>query len=123
MMFGIMARKYRWNRERFGLIVDFCFSLANFHIRLHPLREQDFEYYQSVLADLKRRTEEQVTMVKRRQQKHRAREARMKQVMENLDEEVAMFGGVSAEHPDYLPDEDGKSFCLYFFFQHLLTLV
>ena len=84
-MFGIMAGKYRWNQERFGMIVDFCFFLANFHIRLHPLREQDYDYYQKVLADLKRRTEEQSTMVKKRQQKHWARQARMKAVMENLD--------------------------------------
>ena len=112
MMFGIMAGKYRWNRDRFGSIVDFCFSLANFHIRLHPLREQDFEYYQKVLADLKRRTEEQSTMVKKRQQKHRARQARMKAVMENLDEDVgSMFGGASTEDAEYLRESYGKLLC------------
>ena len=111
-MFGIMAGKYRWNRDKFGSIVDFCFSLANFHIRLHPLREQDFEYYQKVLADLKRRTEEQSTMVKKRQQKHRARQARMKAVMENLDEDVgSMFGGASTEDAEYL-EESLVSQCL-----------
>ena len=67
------------------MIVDFCFLLANFHICLHPLCEQDYDYYQKVLADLKRKTEEQSTMVKKRQQKHQARQARMKAVIKNLD--------------------------------------
>ena len=110
MMFGIMAGTYRWNREKFGMIVDFCFSLANFHIRLHPLREQDFDYYQKVLADLKRRIEEQSTMVKKRQQKHRARQARMKAVMKNLDEEVEPEFGQSTEITNYLSEGHGKSF-------------
>ena len=45
MMFGIMSGKYRWSREKFGLIINFCFSLENFHICQHPLREQDLQYY------------------------------------------------------------------------------
>ena len=123
MMFGIMGTKYRWGREKFGLIVDFCFSLANFHIRLHPLCEQDGEYYLRVLADMKRRMEVSVNQVKKRQQKHRARQARMRAVMEGLDEEVHVFGGVSAEVPaTFLADEDGELnivVCFYcFFFTH-----
>ena len=96
------------------MIVDFCFSLANFHIRLHPLRKQDYDYYQKVLADLKRRTEEQSTMVKKRQQKHRARQARMKAVLENLDEEVEPEFGQSTEITEYLTEDHGKFnwFCI-----------
>ena len=113
-MFGIMAGKYRWNRERFGMIVDFCFSLANFHIRLHPLREQDYDYYQKVLADLKRRTEEQSNLVKKRQQKHRARQVRMKAVMQSIDEEVEPEFGQSTEITEYLTEDHYKSnwFCI-----------
>ena len=77
IMFGITSGKYRWSREKFALIVDFCFSMANFHIPQHPLREQDFKYYQSVLADLKRRKELARERGKKRQQKHRAHQARM----------------------------------------------
>ena len=114
MMFGIMAGKYRWNRERFGMIVDFCFSLANFHICLHPLREQDYDYYQKVLADLKRRTEEQSNLVKKRQQKHRARQVRMKAVMQSIDEEVEPEFGQSTEITEFLTEDHGKSnwFCI-----------
>ena len=117
-MFGIFCNKYRWSREKFNLIVDFCFSLTNFHIRLHPLREKDGEYYQSVMADLKRRKEVQKDRVKKRQQKHRARQARMQAAMEELEDEEVGFGEVSAEVPDYLEDEDGKMLvCLYLYCQ------
>ena len=60
--------------------------MANFHIPQHPLREQDFKYYQSVLVDLKRRKELARERGKKRQQKHRARQARMQAAMEELDQ-------------------------------------
>ena len=114
MMFGIMCGKYRWSREKFGLIVDFCFSMANFHIRHHPLREQDFNYYQKVVADLKRRKDVSRDRSKKRQQKHRARQSRMQMAMEDLEnEEEIGFGAASAEQPVYLADEDGKLIVLF----------
>ena len=120
-MFGIMSGKYRWSREKFGLIVDFCFSLPNFHIRLHPLWEKDGEYYQSVMADLKRRKEVMKDRVKKRQQKHRARQARMKAAMEELEDKKVGFGEVTAEVSDYLENEDGKKLVCIFILSHLNT--
>ena len=118
MLFGIICNKYRWSREKFSLIVDFCFSLTNFHIRLHPLREQDGEYYKKVMADLKRRKEMSKDRVKKRQQKHRARQARMQASMEELEQEEVGFGEATAEVPTYLADEDGKCIvCLYLYYQ------
>ena len=31
----VFSTKYRWSREKFGLIVDFCLSLTIYHICLH----------------------------------------------------------------------------------------
>ena len=56
-MFGMFTSKYSWIPDKFDAIVDFCFSIANFHIRIHPLREQDVGYYQNVIADVMRRTD------------------------------------------------------------------
>ena len=55
---GLFAKQYTLSRDRLDVLVDFCFSLTNFHISLHPLREADREYYHQLLADLKRRAED-----------------------------------------------------------------
>ena len=62
--------------EKFGLIVDFCLSLTNYHIRLHPLRERDIEYYKLMVADLRKKTEEAKNSNRKRQLKHRQRRMR-----------------------------------------------
>lgn len=108
MMFGVMTGQYRWSWERFGLIVDFCFSMANFHIRQHPLCEQDFKYYQSVFEDFKRRKDLARKRGKKRQQKHRTCQPRVEAAMEELEHEDEIgYGGGSAEVPGFLQDEDG----------------
>ena len=37
-LFSIKAMKFPWGREKFDVVTDFCFSLTNRHIELHPLR-------------------------------------------------------------------------------------
>ena len=39
-------------------IADICLSLTNFHICWHPLRDEDREYYLSILSALKVQSEE-----------------------------------------------------------------
>ena len=56
-LFGVMHRKYGWYWERLNDIVDACFALTNFHIRLQPLREEDREYYFKVLSTLRAKKE------------------------------------------------------------------
>ena len=34
----MMTKKFVWNRDT---VVDVCFSLTNYHLRLHPMREED----------------------------------------------------------------------------------
>ena len=75
-MFHVFSNKYRWSRDKFGLIVDFCLSLTNYHIRLHPLRERDIEYYKLIVADLRKKTEEAKNKNRKRQLKQRQRRMR-----------------------------------------------
>ena len=56
-LFGVMHRKYGWCRERLNDIADVCFALTNFHIRLHPLREEDGDYYFKVLSTMRAKKE------------------------------------------------------------------
>ena len=56
-LFGVMHRKYGWCREGLNDIVDVCFALTNFHIRLQPLREEDREYYYKVLSTMRAKKE------------------------------------------------------------------
>ena len=48
-LWGLMARKYRWDEGKYDLFASFCTSLTNFHIHLHPLRgatdTDDFKAY------------------------------------------------------------------------------
>ena len=57
-LFGVMHRKYVWSKEKLDAIADICFSLANFHICIHPLREEDREYFNRTLSSLRVRSEE-----------------------------------------------------------------
>ena len=75
-LFHVFSNKYRWSREKFGLVVDFCFALANYHIRLHPLRERDMEFYKLLVADLRAKTEKAKNANRKRQLKHRQRRMR-----------------------------------------------
>ena len=52
-----MHKKYGWTREILDDIADVCFSLTKFHLRLHPLREEDRSYYYKVLAAIRVRAE------------------------------------------------------------------
>ena len=72
-MFGIFSSKYSWSSGKFDTIVDVCFSIVNFYIRIHPLREQDVGYYQKVIADVMRRTDDAKNIGRIRQQNHRNR--------------------------------------------------
>ena len=51
--FGVMHRKYGWSRDKLDDIAVICLSQTNFHIYLHPLREEDRAYYLSILSALK----------------------------------------------------------------------
>ena len=72
-MFGRFSSKYSLSSDKFDTIVDFYFSIINFHIRIHPLREQDIGYYQKVIADGMRRTDNAKNIGRIRQQNHRNR--------------------------------------------------
>ena len=72
-MFGMFSSKYSWSSDKFDTIVDFYFSIIHFHIRIHPLREQDVGYYQKVIADVMRRIDDAKNIGRIRHQKHRNR--------------------------------------------------
>ena len=56
-LFGVMHRKYGWCMEGLNDIIDVCFALTNFHIRLQLLREEDREYYYKVLSTMRAKKE------------------------------------------------------------------
>ena len=72
-MFGIFLSIYSWSSDELDTIVDVCFSIVNFYIRIHPLREQDVGYYQKVIADVMRRTDDTKNVGRIRQQYHQNR--------------------------------------------------
>ena len=68
-LFGMMTKKFVWNRDRFDSVIDVCFSLTNCHLRLHPMREDDVMYYQKALSGMAIRTEEVKSYARARQLK------------------------------------------------------
>ena len=57
-MFGMFRRtKFTWSLDRFDTAINVIFSLANFHVGLHPLRQQDQDYWDLVLLKIRARTE------------------------------------------------------------------
>ena len=55
LKFGILSRKFAWDKERLATVVDVCFSLTNFHINLYPLRRADMDHYKKILGDYQAR--------------------------------------------------------------------
>ena len=90
------SNKYRWTRVTFNLVTYFCFSLTNFHVRIHPLYEQDFEYYKKVLAIFTKELMKPKQKNKRRQLRHRQCKVRMElsfdKFRQNNDEELSNDG-------------------------------
>ena len=62
-----------WSSDKFDTIFDIFFSIIKFHIRIHPLREQNVGYYQKVIAAIMRRTDGATNNSRIRQQNHRNR--------------------------------------------------
>ena len=116
-LFHIFSNKYRWSRDKFNLITDLCFSLTNFHVRIHPLREQDYEYYKKVLADLHKRTHEAKTKNKRRQLRHRQRKVRMElsfdEFRQNNDEELSNGDDDVPVYENVINEDNNDGFSYY----------
>ena len=81
-----MDRKYAWCRDKLDDVVDVCFSLTNYHLCLHPLRQEDREYYLRVLLALRVRTEEIVNAGRNCQLCHRHCQQQMDMALEEDDE-------------------------------------
>lgn len=77
--FGILVKKYRWDKGAFRLLVDICFSLTNYHISMFPLRRNDYDFYQEIKmmhvhsGTLKRK--EAVTRMRRYRKKLKSQQA------------------------------------------------
>ena len=93
-LFAVMHRTFGWSKELLDDIIDICISLTNFHIRLHPLREEDRDYYFSVLANLKANAEKKQNKGRDRQRRYRARRSRLQRALEDDFEEA--FGSGNA---------------------------
>ena len=94
-LFGVLHHKYTWCRERLDEIIDICFALTNYHIRLHPLRAEDREYYHRVLSTLRSKAEKVRTLRAERQRRYRHRRMQMNPALTaDATEDVEdVFGG------------------------------
>ena len=99
---GILAGKYTWDRDTFNLVIDVCFSLRNFHIMLHPLREQDGQYYKEVLATLKHTSEASIDRGRRRQLRYRQQQVAIRRA---IDDEFDEYDGLSESQLNLLKFE------------------
>ena len=53
LLWGIMAKQFKWAEEIYDSVVTICVALTNFHITLNSLNEQNAEYYRSFMVELK----------------------------------------------------------------------
>ena len=65
------------------MVVDVCFSLTNYHLRLHLMREENIMYYQRVLSGMTIRTEEVKNYARARQLKYRSKRRSLVIALEN----------------------------------------
>ncbi len=48
-LWAVMSQCYHLDHDYYDKIAVICVALTNFHIKQHPLREQDSEMYHSIL--------------------------------------------------------------------------
>ena len=73
-VFGIFLSKYSWISNKLDIIVNFYFSIANFHIRIHSLCEQNVDYNHNLISNLRIRIHDTKNNGQIRQLNHRNRE-------------------------------------------------
>ena len=83
LLWGIMAKQYRWAEEIYDSVVTICVALTNFHITLNPLNVQDEEYYKTIMAKLRAIAKHMYKKRKDCQKKYRQRQKLHRQMMEN----------------------------------------
>ena len=90
-----MTNTFVWNRDRFDMVVDICFSLTNYRLRFHPMREEDVIYYQRVLSSIATRTEEVKNHARARHFKHRSKRRALGISLESDYEKEDGYGNLS----------------------------
>lgn len=72
-LWNIMSAKYRWSGDLYDQIFRLCLGLTNWHIKRHPLRREDLDFYQQIKNKHYQIGESILSKRKATQQRYRAR--------------------------------------------------
>lgn len=91
MLWGILCERYRLAEAQYDMYLDICAGLTNFHIRYHPLRASDQEFYKryrkrirALGIDKKRRRQRQARASRRNNRRRIVRSIRARTANENV---------------------------------------
>lgn len=86
-LWGVTREVYRWNHEDYDAISDVCFALTNFHISLHPLRQDDIDFYKrykSMIKEEGKKQEEKEKRARKRSEDNRQSRIRFSSQQRNI---------------------------------------
>jgi len=72
-LWGIIAKKYRWDHRLYDKVIGIAIALTNAHIDITPLRDDEHEFYQSLLGEYAAVAHEQLEREKLSKEKSRRR--------------------------------------------------
>lgn len=75
-LWTILGSKYRWSENLYDKIFRMCLGFTNAHIRRHPLRDPDLDFFNKYKNRLYHIGEEVVEKRKRRQERYRRKRQR-----------------------------------------------
>ena len=87
-MFG--RTKCTWIRDSFDTAINVPFSLINVHVKLHPLRQQDQDYWDLILSKIRTKVARMKKVGKNWMQKFRENQRQMQLTLIANDEEAQM---------------------------------
>ena len=59
-LWGILFTRFTWEKSKFDVVVDICFSLTNFHITCHAFCKPDHKHYHKVVAMIQNAAKERL---------------------------------------------------------------
>jgi len=83
-LWGIIARKWRWDHKVYDQVMGICLALTNAHIDISPLRAEEYKIYRSLLVEYAELYDQQKQKEQESKQKSRERQQQRLQALNHV---------------------------------------
>lgn len=83
-LWGIIAKKWRWDHQLYDRVVGICIALTNAHLDNNPLRQDEGQFYTSLLNEYAELHQQQMERERLTKQRSRANQQRHLQALNQV---------------------------------------